>query len=142
MRHRVCGLLILAAGAVSTYALDPGKTLSQYSVTVWTQQQGLPQDTVRAIAQTTDGFLWVGTDEGLARFDGYEFVVFGKDQSTLPSNSVNALAAGPDGSLWIGTPDGLTRYRDGAFRTFTQMDGLPGNGVSALLVDHTGSLWI
>src|SRR4051812_3038037 len=102
----VCGLLLFAASPVSTYALSPAKALSQYSVTVWSQQQGLPQDTIRAITQTADGFLWLGTDEGLARFDGYEFVAFGKDQGGLPSNSVNVLAAGRDGSLWIGTPNG------------------------------------
>jgi ligand-binding sensor domain-containing protein len=124
------------------HALNPGKALTQYSVTVWSQQQGLPQDTIRAITQTTDGFLWLGTDEGLARFDGYEFVTFGKDPGGLPSNSITVLAAGPDGSLWIGTPAGLTRYSLGRFRTFTQKDGLPGNAVSALLVDHAGTLWI
>jgi signal transduction histidine kinase/sugar lactone lactonase YvrE len=138
----LCGLLTLAGSPVSTYALSPAKALSQYSVTIWSQQQGLPQDTIRAITQTTDGFLWLGTDEGLARFDGYEFVAFGKDQGGLPSNSVNVLAASPDGALWIGTPSGLTRYAHGQFRTFTQKDGLPGTAVSALLVDHTGTLWI
>ena len=54
---------------------------------MWTQQQGLPQDTIRAITQTADGYLWLGTDEGLARFDGYEFVVFNRDHDNLPSNS-------------------------------------------------------
>jgi ligand-binding sensor domain-containing protein/signal transduction histidine kinase len=142
MRLWISTLLILGGGTARSYALNPSNALTQYSVTVWSQQQGLPQDTVRAITQTTDGFLWLGTDEGLARFDGYEFVAFGKDQGGLPSNSVNVLAAGPDGSLWIGTPDGLTRYAHGRFRTFTQKDGLPGNAVSALLVDHAGILWI
>jgi signal transduction histidine kinase/ligand-binding sensor domain-containing protein len=111
-------------------------------MTVWSQQQGLPQDTIRAIAQTSDGFLWLGTDEGLARFDGYEFVVFSKSRGQLPSNSVSVLAADPDGSLWIGTPNGLTHYFHGRFRTFTRSDGLPANAVSALLVDHAGTLWI
>jgi len=60
----------------------------------WTQEQGLPQDTIRAIAQTADGYLWLGTDEGLARFDGYEFVIFSKDNGDLPSNSITALSAG------------------------------------------------
>jgi signal transduction histidine kinase/ligand-binding sensor domain-containing protein len=142
MKHWLCVLLLIEACPMATYALNPGKALTQYSVTVWSQQQGLPQDTIRAITQTTDGFLWLGTDEGLARFDGYEFVAFGKDRGKLPSNSVNVLAAGPDGSLWIGTPNGLTRYARGRFQTFTQKDGLPGNAVSALLVDHAGTLWI
>src|SRR5579872_2535423 len=105
MRPWVCALFILGRCALNAYALSPGKALTQYSVTVWSQQQGLPQDTIRAITQTSDGFLWLGTDEGLARFDGYEFVAFGKDQGGLPSNSVNVLAAGPDGALWIGTPN-------------------------------------
>jgi signal transduction histidine kinase/ligand-binding sensor domain-containing protein len=143
---RIIGLLVCAfllPGVVSiSYALNPAKALSQYSITVWSQQQGLPQDTIRAIAQTTDGFLWLGTDEGLARFDGYEFVAFGKDHGDLPSNSVNVLAAGPDGALWIGTPNGLTRYAHGRFQTFTQRDGLSGNPVTALFVDHAGTLWI
>ena len=142
IRLWVCKSLILAGSSVSIYALNPAKALTQYSVTVWTQQNGLPQDTIRSITQTADGFLWLGTDEGLARFDGYEFVSFGKDRGGLPSNSVNVLAASPDGSLWIGTPSGLTRYANGQFRTFTQKDGLPGNAVSALLVDHAGTLWI
>ncbi len=142
IRLCLCALLILGGSPVSAYALNPAKALTQYSVTIWSQQNGLPQDTVRAITQTADGFLWLGTDEGLARFDGYEFVGFGKNQAGLPSNSVNVLAASPDGSLWIGTPNGLTRYFHGRFQTFTQTDGLPGNAVSALLVDHTGTLWI
>jgi signal transduction histidine kinase/ligand-binding sensor domain-containing protein len=141
MRRFACALL-LAGGASRIYGLNPAKALTQYSVTVWSQQQGLPQDTIRAITQTTDGFLWLGTDEGLARFDGYEFVAFGKNRGDLPSNSVNVLAAGPDGSLWIGTPSGLTRYANGRFQTFTQKDGLPGNPVTALSIDHAGTLWI
>jgi ligand-binding sensor domain-containing protein len=92
---------------------------------------GLPQNTISAIAQTADGYLWLGTDESLARFDGYEFVVFNRDTSKLPSNSILALAAGPAGTLWIGTPSGLTEYRDRTFRSYTQKDGLPGNSVSS-----------
>src|ERR1700689_4092410 len=90
-------------------ALDPHKELTQYSASVWTQQQGLPQDAVRAIAQTTDGYLWVGTDGGLARFDGYEFVSLHRERGAPASNSISALAAGRDGSLWIGSRSGLTR---------------------------------
>ena len=73
-------LAALLAGIPPLHALDPRKALTQFSSTTWTQEQGLPQDTVRAIAQTPDGYLWVGTDEGLARFDGYDFVTFTKDQ--------------------------------------------------------------
>src|SRR5690242_17217645 len=140
--HRWCAVVLTLAALRPAFALDPRKSLTQYSRTVWTQEQGLPQDGVQAIAQTSDGYLWLGTDEGLARFDGYEFVNFSSHGDGLPSNSITALATGTDGSLWIGTRSGLTRYHENKFRTYTQKDGLPDDSVSALLVDHTGILWI
>ena len=131
--------LVCAAGA---WGLDPRKGLTQYSRTVWTQQHGLPQDTIRAIAQTADGYLWLGTDEGLARFDGYDFVTFDKSNGDLPANSVTALAAARDGSLWIGTSNGLVQYRGKQFRIFTTKQGLPDNAITSLSEDDEGSLWI
>ena len=95
----LCGVVLLAAS--NAFALDPHKGLTQYSRTTWTQQQGLPQDTVRAIVQTADGYLWVGTDEGLARFDGYEFTTFRKGSGDLPSNSITALAATGIGTIAV-----------------------------------------
>jgi signal transduction histidine kinase/ligand-binding sensor domain-containing protein len=102
----------------------------------------LPQDTIRAITQTPDGNLWLGTDEGLARFDGYEFAIFNKDQGELPGNSVTALAAAPDGTLWIGTTGGVTSYKDRTFHTYTAKNGLADDGVAALMVDQAGTVWI
>ena len=134
--------VLVFACAPGAFALDPHKTLTQYSRTVWTQQHGLPQDTIRAIAQTADGYLWLGTDEGLARFDGYDFKIFNKANDDLPSNSITALAAAPGGSLWIGTTDGLTELRGGKFRTYTRQQGLPDDAVGSLFIDHTGALWI
>ncbi|MBZ5586484.1 MAG: hypothetical protein LAQ30_30720, partial [Acidobacteriia bacterium] len=101
-----------------------------------------PQDTIRAIAQTPDGYLWLGTDEGLTRFDGYEFVTFNKANGDLPANSITALATGGDGALWIGTANGLAAYRAGRFVTFTTRDGLPDDAIGSLFVDHAGTLWI
>jgi ligand-binding sensor domain-containing protein len=129
----------LASGAL---ALDPRKSLTQYSRTLWTQERGLPQDTIRAITQTKDGYLWLGTDEGLARFDGYEFVVFSKSNGDLPDNSITALTAANDGSLWIGTQNGLTQYRGGRFHTYTTKQGLPDSAITALYSDHDDDLWI
>src|ERR1700744_5944505 len=131
---RFCALsaLIFGMSANSLFALDPHKALTQYSTSIWTQQQGLPQDAVTAIAQTFDGYLWVGTDEGLARFDGYEFISFNRASGAPPSNSISALPAGTDGSLWIGSRGGLTRYKEGRFQTWTHKDGLIDNFVSEL----------
>ena len=135
-------LALCAALTPVAHALDPHKLLTQYSRSFWSQENGLPQDNVRAIAQTADGFLWAGTDEGLARFDGYEFAIFNKASGSLPTNSVNSLAAGADGSLWIGTSDGLTRYKDGKFHTFTQDDGVPPESISDLCIDSSQALWM
>ena len=124
------------------WAVDPHKTLTQYSRHVWGQRDGLPQDTIKAITQTSDGYLWLGTDEGLARFDGFEFTVFSKPGADLPANSITALAASPDGSLWIGTSSGLAQYKGKKFRTYTVKDGLPDNDITDLYSDHGGTLWI
>jgi len=135
-------LFTLSALIQPASALNPRRALTQYTRTVWTQEHGLPQDTVRAIAQTKDGYLWLGTDEGLAQFDGYDFVVFNKENGALPSNSVAALWAAKDGSLWIGTLGGLTRYRDGKFTTFTKKDGLDDTSVNSITEDPSGSIWV
>ncbi len=141
--HRILLWSIVSVVAFfPAFALDPQKSVSQFSVSTWTQQQGLPQDTIWALAQTSDGYLWAGTAEGLARFDGYEFTVFNREHNQLPSNSVTALAAGPGNSLWIGTSGGVTEYRDGKFRTLTSEAGLPAGQVGDLFVDHSGALWI
>jgi signal transduction histidine kinase/ligand-binding sensor domain-containing protein len=140
MRGRLAILFCLAA--VPALPLDPQKSLTQYSRTTWTQMQGLPQDTIRAIAQTADGYLWLGTDEGLARFDGYEFTTFQKANGNLPSNSVTALAAAADGGLWIGTTNGLVLYRNKRFRTYTPKDGLADESISQLYVDRHDVLWV
>ena len=133
---------LLALCSSGALALDPRKSLTQYSRTVWTQERGLPQDTIRAITQTKDGYLWLGTDEGLARFDGYEFVVFNKAGGSLPDNLITALAAAEDGSLWIGTQNGLVQYRDGRFRTFTTKQGLPDSAIISVYADPSGALWV
>jgi len=140
----VIALSVISLGALtnSAFALNPSRALSQYTRTVWTQEHGLPQDTVRAIAQTKDGYLWLGTDEGLAQFDGYDFVVFNKENGALPSNSVGALWAAKDGSLWIGTLGGLTRYRNGKFTTFTKKDGLDDTSVNSITEDRSGAIWV
>jgi signal transduction histidine kinase/ligand-binding sensor domain-containing protein len=135
-------IVALAALIQPASALNPRRALTQYTRTVWNQEHGLPQDTVRAIAQTKDGYLWLGTDEGLAQFDGYDFVVFNKENGTLPSNSVGALWAAKDGSLWIGTLGGLTRYRNGKFTTFAKKDGLSDASVSSITEDPSGAIWV
>ncbi|HYL38397.1 MAG TPA: two-component regulator propeller domain-containing protein [Bryobacteraceae bacterium] len=125
----------------SLLALNPAKAVTQYTKTLWTQAQGLPHDTIRAITQTSDGYLWLATDEGLARFDGYSFEVFDEDRGTLPTNTVESLAAGSDGDLWIGSNRGLIHYKDQHFQTYATAAGLPDNDVTQVLRDSRGRIW-
>ncbi len=130
------------AAALPVFALNPRTALSQYTQTTWTLEQGLPQDAVRVITQTTDGYLWIGTHEGLARFDGFEFLSFTTENRSLPSNYVTSLCASRDGTLWIGTRAGLTHYAHGKFNTLTADQGAPSRPVESLMEDHNGTLWL
>ncbi len=105
-------------------------------------ENGLPQNTVQAIAQTRDGFLWLGTEAGLVRFDGASFAVFDEhSKPALPSGDIRCLLSAEDGSLWIGTGDGLVRWRDGAVDMFATDQGLPANGIRALIETKDKVLW-
>jgi ligand-binding sensor domain-containing protein len=96
-------------------------------------ENGLPQNTVQALAQTKDGFLWLGTESGLVRFDGVEFQTYDRNSApALPGSDIRCLLVAPDGALWIGTNAGLARWKDEVVRAFTTQDGLPGNGILAL----------
>jgi len=105
-------------------------------------ENGLPQDTVQAIAQTRDGFLWLGTEAGLVRFDGVNFAVFDEhSRPALPSGDIRCLLAASDGALWIGTSNGLASWRDGAVTAFATQQGLPANGIRALVETSDKVLW-
>ena len=103
--------------SISDAFLDETLSLTQFTHRYWDTDDGLPQNSINAIANTQDGFLWVGTQEGLVRFDGLEFKVFNKtNQDAFKSDDVRVLIQGRDSVLWIGTRDGgLVKYSDGTF---------------------------
>ncbi len=115
---------------------------AQYRFDSWTTDNGLPQNSVRKMVQTSDGYIWLTTLDGLARFDGVRFTVFNKSNSkNLPSNRLINLYAEKDDTLWICTEDqGLIRYQTGEFQNFTTADGLPSNFVYVTRVDSDGNL--
>jgi signal transduction histidine kinase/ligand-binding sensor domain-containing protein len=132
----------LVAFAAAGMALEPTTSLSSYGRQTWGMENGLPQNTVQALAQTPDGFVWLGTEVGLVMFDGIGFQVFDKNTApALPGNDVRCLLVAHDGALWIGTSDGLARWRDGAVTAFTTKDGLPENGIRALAEANDGAIW-
>ncbi len=132
------GVLRCFGAVLSTNSVLP------YSVRVWQTDDGLPQNSVFALAQSRDGYLWVGTREGLARFDGVHFTVVDEPGAPqLKQGWITAICAAKDGSLWIGfEAAGLTRWKDGAFTHFTETNGLPNNQIRSLLESQDGSLWI
>jgi ligand-binding sensor domain-containing protein/signal transduction histidine kinase len=138
---RVAAAVLLAAPAL---ALDPGRPLARYSLDAWSVDRGLPDSAVFAIVQTRDGYLWVGTTEGLARFDGLRFTVFDKANTpAIRHNQIQALFEDDAGALWIGTyGGGLVRLRDGRFEAYTAREGLPGDTVRSISQSRDGALWI
>lgn len=117
---------------------------NRYLEDVWTTEKGLPQSDVTQIIQTRDGYLWLGTNGGLVRFDGLRFTIFDTGNTPeLHSNRILALGEDRDGVLWIGTQNGgLTRYFQGKFRTYTAEDGLSDDSVFDLEADRQGNLWL
>ncbi len=115
---------------------------TEFLHTVWTTENGLPQNDV-VLVQTRDGYLWLGTHGGLARFDGVKFTVFDTGNTAgLRSNRILALCEDGAGNLWIGTQNGgLVRYSQGSFTTYTTREGLPDENVFDLLTDGRGNLW-
>jgi ligand-binding sensor domain-containing protein/tRNA A-37 threonylcarbamoyl transferase component Bud32 len=109
----------------------------------YTTEDGLPQSSILSMVQTADGYLWMGTYEGIARFDGIRFTVF--DTTNTPemkSNRIRVLLEDNSGGLWIGTSGGLLHYRNGAFRNFTVNDGLPDDYIVSLCEDDSGRICI
>jgi signal transduction histidine kinase/ligand-binding sensor domain-containing protein len=128
-------------GAGSLAALPADRAVRQYVRQAWTVEQGLPHGTVRGVAQTADGYLWLATYEGLIRFNGEKFRILDKaHHPAMLSNSIVTLLRTPDDTLWLGTLAGLMRYRHGAFRTI-RMEGGPAI-IHAIAASPDGTVWI
>jgi len=133
----------LALFANPAQAVDSTLALTQYIHTSWTEREGFALPTVQALAQTPDGYLWLGTSSGLYRFDGVHFVAWKPvEGEALPSNEIRALEPSRDGTLWIGTASGVSKLTRGRLQNFTARNGLPGGKVVTILEDHAGRLWV
>jgi len=117
---------------------------ANYNFKLWQTQDGLPENTVQAFAQTKDGFLWVGTTGGLTRFDGDGFDVFDHTNTkALAESSILSLLVSHDGDLWVGTDGGgLVRYHKGRFDRFGARNGFEHAFVRTLFEDSRGVIWI
>jgi ligand-binding sensor domain-containing protein/signal transduction histidine kinase len=141
----VCALVFVLAGhGLWAQRLDPSKKLTQFMLESFDRNRGLPQNTAHCILQSSDGFLWVGTYLGLARFDGVRFSTYNLGNTPeLGSNGIFSLEDDHNGGLWIGTNGGgLVHKVRSTWRAYTTEHGLPNNAVMRLCLDGRGRLWI
>jgi signal transduction histidine kinase/ligand-binding sensor domain-containing protein len=138
-------LSVLLPTATALAERNPGAASPpSYSRSVWQGPDGLPEDFAQALAQTRDGYLWIGTSGGLVRFDGVHFVTFNRgNEPAIRDDSIYSLSTSSDGALWAGTEGGgLIRYEDGAFRSFGPAEGLTNAFVRVVFEDRERRLWI
>jgi ligand-binding sensor domain-containing protein len=135
-------MLIGVVSAIPAKALDPQKRISQFTHTSWTAKDGVPGP-VRAIAQTPDGYLWLGTEAGLYRFDGLHFVAWEPSSGEqILGSAVWSLCTSRDGSLWIGfSSGGISQLRNGHLKNYSRADGVPDGGILSIVEDGNGSIW-
>ena len=134
----------VALSAGQAAAINPNRTLSQALLRKWQVQQGLPQATIFSIRQTTDGYLWLGSQSGLFRFDGTRFSLPPDEQAVLENAWIEDLCEDAEGNLWIATDgSGLIQLKpDGTISRFGQADGLLSEELRCLYYDRQGNLWI
>jgi len=135
------GALSLLLLCPSAFGLDPSLDVSQYSHTAWPFREGFTQGNTKAIVQTPDGYIWLGTGFGLFRFDGLraEHWEPPSNGEQLPSNFVVSLDVARDGTFWIGTLKGLASWRDGRLTRYPKLDGLI---IASILEDRHGTVWV
>ena len=122
------------------FAQNPSLDVSQYAHASWKNSEGFSEGIIRAIAQTPDGYLWLGTEFGLRRFDGVRAVAWEPPAGQqLPSSDIRSLQAARDGRLWIGTFRGLASWKDGKLSHYPELDG---QVIEALLEDREGTIWV
>src|SRR5262249_22654082 len=143
-RHVIASGIVLAwmllAWRPCAFALDPALDVSQYAHTAWKIRDGFSKGRISSIVQTPDGYLWLGTDLGVLRFDGVRPVPWQPpDDQPLPSNTIFKLLAGHDGTLWIGTSKGLASWNG---NRLTQYPEVAGQIIFALLEDRNGAVWV
>jgi signal transduction histidine kinase/ligand-binding sensor domain-containing protein len=139
MPNAILGCLFVALFCGRVAGLDPSRKISQYGHNMWRIQDGYLPAAPEAIAQTADGYLWVGTAAGLVRFDGVRFVAWASMKGEkLPSDQIHSLLGASDGSLWIGTARGLARWKDGILTTYENLV----TSTWGIVEDGDADIWI
>jgi ligand-binding sensor domain-containing protein/signal transduction histidine kinase len=140
----ICALAVVGVLPGRAHALDPDRRLTQCLRRIWQVQQGLPQATICCIRQTADGYLWLGTQTGLVRFDGVRFTsIRSRGGVSLENLWIRDLCQDAAGRLWVATDGaGLIRLADASARRYGQPEGLPSENIRAAICDRRGRLWV
>ncbi len=138
-----CPLLLATLLLFGGYFQAPGRP-ANYFTRIWQVENGLPQNKVTAVVQTHDGYLWVGTYSGLARFDGVRFTVVDENNTpAMPSSRVTSLFEAVDGTLWIGDESGqVAQYKDGTFQAVAVHAKWDGGKIHGIAADESGDVWL
>ncbi len=137
-----CFWLPIAAFLCLFFCEDP--VYPQFRFTQWTADSGLPQNIIRGIAQTPDGYLWIATLNGVVRFDGVRFTVFNKSNTPgIAVNRFSMMSRGAPGDLWFyGEGGTVTRFRNGVFSTVVASTNVLRNAAYGITTDNQGSIWL
>ena len=131
--------LLVALFCPTVAGLSPARKISQYGHNIWRIQDGYLPAPAEALAQTADGYLWIGTAAGLVRFDGVRFLPWASPKGEkLTSDQIHSLLGTSDGSLWIGTAKGLARWKDGILTTYKNLT----TSIWDIVEGHDGDIWI
>jgi signal transduction histidine kinase/ligand-binding sensor domain-containing protein len=132
-------MALLLLTATPAMALDPARQISQYAHTAWRTQDGEFSGTPAVITQTADGYIWIGTNLGLVRFDGVRFLPWSPPPGEkLLDSRIFSLAGAADGSLWIGTAYRTSRWADESLFNYKDPQGR----IESMFVDRDGAAWI
>src|SRR5262249_5925917 len=141
-RHALGALIVALGSAGSAWALDPARPISDYSLTSWSDSDGLLSGGISAIVQDAEGYLWLGPTHGLGTLHRVRFARW-QGEPALPETAVSALTIARDGSLWIAWRDfGITRLYRGRAASYTLQDGLPLGNITRILESRDGTIWI
>jgi signal transduction histidine kinase/ligand-binding sensor domain-containing protein len=146
LRNLGLSIVLAMLPGLESRGLQPATPLARLARQSWSMENGLPQNTVPVLLQSRSGYLWAGTELGLARFDGVGFRIF--DHATAPAFPdaeirclLDARGSGTDGDLWVGTADGLVRWVSDRPVLLTARDGLPSNSIRGLAQAADGTVW-
>jgi ligand-binding sensor domain-containing protein len=137
-------VLAVLAGARPVWSLDATRRPTQYTLQKWDAGTGLPHESIQALVQTPDGYLWLGTMGGLVRFDGVRFTHYTPNNSGLPHNNVWSLAVDGSGRLWLGTDGGGAAIwnGDGTVERFGKAEGFTSDKIRPIFMARDGSVWV